>query len=150
MIYFVVGSKLIAAAKMTEEIRMIGDQRTHGYVLSLVDTTRAEDVYISDYLLDTGFAAVDEEEVRACVHLDATPGDEPATAIPSANADSTSTASTEPTTPFPSTNVTNSAPLTTETAVGQSGSNAANPSPVQPSRSIDNTVPPSVATSVSR
>jgi len=57
----------MAAAKMKEEIRMLGEMRTNGYVLTLVDTTQeSEDLHVADVLVDHGHAAPDEDELKEC------------------------------------------------------------------------------------
>ncbi|KAI9564647.1 hypothetical protein GHT06_008388 [Daphnia sinensis] len=66
------GCKIIAAAKMIEEKLAVPQYDIDTvYSLTLVDTTKENDVHISDYLIENGFAAACEEEQRALA--DATP-----------------------------------------------------------------------------
>lgn len=63
-----VGCKIIAAAKMIEETLAVPEyQISTVYSLTLVDTTKENDVHISDYLIENGFAVACEEEQNALV-----------------------------------------------------------------------------------
>lgn len=75
------GCKIIAAAKMIEETLAVPKYDIDTvYSLTLVDTTKENDVHISDYLIENGFAVACEEEQRALVA--ATPAVEYSDLIP--------------------------------------------------------------------
>ncbi|XP_057371402.1 tudor domain-containing protein 7A-like isoform X2 [Daphnia carinata] len=60
------GCKIIAAAKMIEETLAVPQYGIDTvYSLTLVDTTKENDVHVSDYLIENGFAVACEEEQRA-------------------------------------------------------------------------------------
>ncbi|XP_046643908.1 uncharacterized protein LOC124329028 [Daphnia pulicaria] len=57
------GCKIIAAAKMIEETLEIPEYEIDTvYSLTLVDTTKENDIHVSDYLIENGFALHCEEE----------------------------------------------------------------------------------------
>lgn len=86
----------MAAAKMKEEIRILGEMRTIGYVLTLVDTTQErEDLHVADVLVDHGHAAPDEDELKEC--------DPRATDTPQHSSPSPIGPTPQPTSPFPPT-----------------------------------------------
>ena len=86
----------MAAAKMKEEVRMLGDMRIIGYVLTLVDTTQErEDLHVADVLVDHGHAAPDDDELKECEPL--------VTNTPQNSTPSPVGPTPQPTSPFPPT-----------------------------------------------
>lgn len=84
------GSKIVAAAVMSESVVEIRGEKVREYAISLVDTTQENDVHVADELITRGYAILDQEEVHS-------------TSLPLSVMDSPSTVgpSPQPTCPFP-------------------------------------------------